>query len=242
MVSLRTSHTAKQDLSGLRRGSKLLLDYVGVVGPKQSELRSVDELNMRRRIFLSERTGIPPTPEGEREFRDKMEEKYGTRETSYILEHEYGIPRTAYVSAVYLPVMPRIRDEIERRADKKLSRLLREIPLPKSIFSNTMGVYVRAGLEAQRLHSYFEFVITVDTLMGDTKPNPEAFDKMVKSTGYKPSEIIYFDDKETNLNAARGLGMITVHIGGDCAPGIQPADYHFDTLRQALEAIRRLHQ
>ena len=239
-VSTRSRDAAKQDLSALNRGRKLLFDYVGVVGPRRSWLRSVDELDGRRRLFLSERTGIPPTPKAEQEFRNRMEVKYGTRETSYILEHEYQIPRTEYVSEVYLPVMPKIRDEIERRADKRLSRLLRAIPLSKSILSNTLGVFVRTGLEAQRLNSHFEFVITVDTLMGDTKPNPSAFEKMVRSTGYRPKEVIYFDDKKRNLDAAHGLGMITVHIGGDCTPGLHQADYHFDTLRQALEAIRRM--
>ena len=48
--------------------------------------------------------------------------------------------------------------------------------------------------------------------IGYMKPSYEAFEYVLKKTGFKPEETAFVDDSEKNINAAKKLGIKTIHF------------------------------
>jgi glucose-1-phosphatase len=48
--------------------------------------------------------------------------------------------------------------------------------------------------------------------IGCRKPDTSAFEFVLKNAGLKPSETLFIDDLEANINAAQTLGIHTVHL------------------------------
>ena len=46
--------------------------------------------------------------------------------------------------------------------------------------------------------------------MGVLKPDPRAYEIVIKYTGFKPDEMIFIDDSNENIDAAGKLGFKTV--------------------------------
>ena len=44
------------------------------------------------------------------------------------------------------------------------------------------------------------------------KPDPEAYLLMVKRMGMEPSDIVFIDDQPVNIEGARSIGMVCVHL------------------------------
>lgn len=47
--------------------------------------------------------------------------------------------------------------------------------------------------------------------VGETKPSPKIFAELIKKSGVEPSEIVFADDKEANINGARDVGITAFH-------------------------------
>jgi putative hydrolase of the HAD superfamily len=62
-------------------------------------------------------------------------------------------------------------------------------------------------------------------LFGLMKPDPAIFRRFEAETGFRPAEILYFDDGEGNVAAARDRGWTAVHITcpDDAVPEIRQA-------------------
>lgn len=57
--------------------------------------------------------------------------------------------------------------------------------------------------------------------VGMRKPNPEIYHLSARRLGVDPVHSIFLDDVVTNVQAAEGVGMIGVHVEGDCTPAIR---------------------
>ena len=53
------------------------------------------------------------------------------------------------------------------------------------------------------------------------KPDAAIFNYAAESMGIEPSETLFFDDSEANVEAARALGFNAVHV----KPGTEFTDY-----------------
>jgi putative hydrolase of the HAD superfamily len=90
--------------------------------------------------------------------------------------------------------------------------------------SNTNAVHLaHMQREFPQVLSQFEKVF-VSHEIGHRKPNPHAFDHVVREIGVAPGEILFFDDLAENVQAARECGLQAVQVHG-------PAD-----VREALQA------
>jgi putative hydrolase of the HAD superfamily len=49
------------------------------------------------------------------------------------------------------------------------------------------------------------------------KPDPAAYALAAERLGLEPAEIVFIDDRRTNCEAARAIGMAAIHFQGDVA-------------------------
>lgn len=67
------------------------------------------------------------------------------------------------------------------------------------------------NLTEKEFDSYFEKTYC-SYEVGSAKPNPEIYKHVLNDAGIKADECIFIDDAEHNLEAARNLGISTIHI------------------------------
>ncbi len=85
---------------------------------------------------------------------------------------------------------------------------------PLYALSNTNNAHAAYFLEAHAdLFSGFQQLF-LSHQIGGRKPERAAFEHVAQAIGLTPSEILLFDDLETNIAAAEALGFHTVHVTG----------------------------
>lgn len=84
------------------------------------------------------------------------------------------------------------------------------------VFSNGPRKYVLRVLEELGLDSYFapENVFAVTDVLPNCKPEPAAFEMVLKRVGADPAECVMVEDSMKNVRAAKALGMKTVLVLG----------------------------
>ena len=85
---------------------------------------------------------------------------------------------------------------------------------PCFLFSNSNAVHQATWSEAQRellapLRGQF-----VSSDLGLRKPELPAYKKVAKLAGFAPGELMYFDDLEQNVTAARRAGLQAIQVDG----------------------------
>jgi putative hydrolase of the HAD superfamily len=58
---------------------------------------------------------------------------------------------------------------------------------------------------------YFDLTFSSSNI-GFKKPEPEAYEHVLKTLGAKPEEVVFIDNKEKNIIGASNLGIKTVHF------------------------------
>ena len=77
--------------------------------------------------------------------------------------------------------------------------------------------------------------------IGIWKPDPRHVILGAEEIGVAPEQCIFIGDGRLDMIAARGAGMIPVHLAGGAADGENlDCDYQVDHLREAIELIGRL--
>ncbi|WP_375414226.1 HAD-IA family hydrolase [uncultured Bradyrhizobium sp.] len=92
-----------------------------------------------------------------------------------------------------------------------LARAARHLPL--YAFSNTNRAH-----EAHFTRRYAEVLghfrkLFLSSTIGVRKPDPDAYDRVVKEIGVPASRIVFFDDLAENIEGARARGLAVVHVG-----------------------------
>ena len=72
--------------------------------------------------------------------------------------------------------------------------------------SNTNELHWRRFDHQGRLTSIFDTILT-SFETGMMKPDAEAYQHAIKTTGFEPAEILFLDDNELNISAARDNGI-----------------------------------
>lgn len=94
------------------------------------------------------------------------------------------------------------------------------IELAKRLKGDGMRIFILSNNFVERAAYYqkhFSFMTDVidhvyySWQTGLVKPNPEAWKKVLTENSLEPSEVLYFDDVQTNIDVAQELG-ITSHI------------------------------
>jgi glucose-1-phosphatase len=101
-----------------------------------------------------------------------------------------------------------------------LARAAKRLPL--YVFSNTNSAHVEyfSVIHADVLGHFRD--IFFSSSIGLRKPDPEAYDHVVKSIGLPAGRIVFFDDLVENVESARARGLKAVHVksSGDVADAL----------------------
>ena len=86
---------------------------------------------------------------------------------------------------------------------------------PLWLLSNHRSHWLEPRLRRFGLTGYFQRILVSDRI-GQAKPEPGAFAPLLRS-GYAPETILFLDDRERNIKAARTLGLNAILVGPDGA-------------------------
>jgi FMN phosphatase YigB (HAD superfamily) len=105
-------------------------------------------------------------------------------------------------NAIFAGEMPGIAALLARAAKK----------LPLYAFSNTNGAHVEhfSAAYAGVLRHFRE--VFLSSSIGLRKPDPGAYDHVVKAIGVPAQRIVFFDDLAENIDGARARGLTAVHV------------------------------
>ena len=164
-------------------------------------------LTQRVYQYMREIVGIPENEIPEK--RDRLFVEHGT--TMRGLNLEYGIDVQDYLQYVHGVDLSKVI-----QADQNLRAELSALPQPKWIFTNASRQHANTVLELLGIADLFNGVIDVLDTDPWCKPQPEAFEIALRlAGGPDPAVTMFVDDLETNLDAARKLGLQTLRISAE---------------------------
>ena len=164
-------------------------------------------LTQRVYQYMREIVGIPENEIPEK--RDRLFVEHGT--TMRGLNLEYGIDVNDYLQYVHGVDLSKVI-----QADQNLRAELSALPQPKWIFTNASRQHANTVLALLGIADLFNGVIDVLDTDPWCKPQPEAFEIALKLAGSpEPTVTMFVDDLETNLDAARKLGLQTLRVSAE---------------------------
>jgi putative hydrolase of the HAD superfamily len=97
------------------------------------------------------------------------------------------------------------------KIDEELVSFIRQLKTTHkiAICSNTAPKIFRETLQANNIEDAFDIVVSSSEI-GMIKPNPDIYLYTLKELGVKPEEAIFIDDRESNLEGARAVGINSI--------------------------------
>ena len=163
--------------------------------------------------------------------------KYNTSLNGLMIHHD--IPPKEFLNYVHdidLSFMEKdkvLREELEKSDMKKL------------IFTNGSANHAKNVLSYLGIDELLEGIFDISDAEYTPKPEPKAFDLMVKKFGINPKETIYVEDIAKNLSIGKERGCTTVWLINDEHWGKMESDkdyidYKIENLSLFLKEIRLL--
>ena len=103
--------------------------------------------------------------------------------------------------------------------DPELRRALARLPGRRLVFTNGSEWHAERVLERLAIADLFDEVFHTEAAGMIAKPDPRAFDALIRAHAVTPATTAFFEDRAVNLQPAAALGMTTVLVG----------DHAFDT-------------
>ena len=131
--------------------------------------------------------------------------------------------------------------------DASLTAAIAKLPGRRFVFTNGCRDHAQRILERLGMVGLFDEVWDIRTMAFQPKPQKEAYDSVVASSGVICSKAAMFDDLPRNLAPARALGMTTVWLKNDALWGkhgpvmdvaASDIDHQTDNLSRFLGSIR----
>lgn len=82
-----------------------------------------------------------------------------------------------------------------------------------ALFSNSNVLHWHRKMHEMKLNDAFHHQFA-SHLMGKVKPDPEAFQEVVETLGVPESQILFFDDNQMNVDAAKLVGLQAARVNG----------------------------
>ena len=194
----------------------LFIDLDDTVYPPNNGIWEL--LGERIVVYMRDVLGIPP--DEIIEIREHFLEKYGS--TINGLRAEYGADLHDYLEYVHdEDLSPFIQK------DQELRLALESLPQPKWIFTNASKSHAEQVLGLLGIRDLFQGIIDLEDTDPYCKPHKGAFEKAFALANHpKAEESLFVDDRVSNLDSARALGMYTLlvsarHVEGCDHPQIK---------------------
>jgi putative hydrolase of the HAD superfamily len=177
-----------------------IFDLDNTLYPRHIDLfRQVDE---RIRAYVGRLLSLPPD-EAQRVQKDYYR-RYGT--TLRGLMEEHGIQPDDFLEYVH------DIDHSPVEADPRLGAAIERLPGRKFILTNGSRAHAEKVAGRLGITRHFEEIFDIVSSELLPKPNPETYDRFLKTTGVEPKKAAMFEDLARNLVVPRALGMTTALI------------------------------
>jgi putative hydrolase of the HAD superfamily len=121
--------------------------------------------------------------------------------------------------------------------NEKLAAALRSIKAKKVVLTNASREHAESVLKALGVLDLIDRIIDIESLGYVNKPNSEAYEKALEIMGIRGDEAVLVEDNVPNLLPAKKLGMYTVLVDGEKAPGV---DFVIDEASEITKVLKVL--
>ncbi|MEU4396423.1 pyrimidine 5'-nucleotidase [Kribbella sp. NPDC023855] len=200
-------HTAPPHHPGLADVDTWVLDLDNTLYPPASGL--ADQLNAGIREYVGNYFGTDEA--GARRIQAELIAAHGTTLR--------GLMTTEGIEAADYLAFERRMDYSVLRPDPLLVDAIAALPGRKFVYTNGSAYHAEQALPRLGLADHFDDVF--DILAGELipKPYPQSYQRFVERFSIDPRRAAFFDDLAVNLTVPEELGMATVLVGGEAAPG-----------------------
>ena len=217
----------------LKNKKNLLLDLDGTV---YQDLESVfGQVSKLMTKYISEKLKIDLTKA--KELQTNYFYKYNTSLNGLMIHHD--IPPLEFLNYVHNI------DLSFMKKDSVLREQLKNLDMRKLIFTNGSADHAKNVLSHLGIEDLFEGIFDITDAKYQPKPEPKAFDLMVKKFGINPKDTIYVEDIAKNLSIGKERGCSTVWLKnneqwGKIDSDKDYIDYKIENLSLFLKEIRLL--
>ena len=195
-----TQITDPRDLGTFAAVDAWVFDLDNTLYPRDIALfRQVDE---RIRAYVGRLLNLAPE-EAQRVQKDYYQ-RYGTTLRGLMVEH--GIQPDDFLEYVH------DIDHSPVEADPRLGDAIEGLPGRKFILTNGSRAHAEKVAGRLGITRHFEDIFDIVSSELLPKPNPETYDRFLKTTGVEPKNAAMFEDLARNLVVPRALGMTTTLI------------------------------
>ena len=186
----------------------LIFDLDETLYPRQAGL--MQEIGARINRYLIENLHLPQ--EQANELRQRYYQQHGTALRGLVVERPEVDPED-YLRFVHdVPLADYIGP------DPALAAMLRSMPLTKVIFTNASVEHAQNVLKLLGIADQFADIVDVRRVAYVSKPNAEAYTRLLHILQAAGNECILIEDSARNLLPGKGLGMTTILVDSDdCA-------------------------
>ena len=210
-----------------------MLDLDGTV---YQDLESVfGQVSKLMTKYISEKLKVDLTKA--KELQTNYFYKYNTSLNGLMIHHDIQpLEFLNYVHNIDLSFM---------KKDMVLREQLKNLDMRKLIFTNGSADHAKNVLSHLGIEDLFEGIFDITDAKYQPKPEPKAFDLMVKKFGINPKDTIYVEDIAKNLSIGKERGCSTVWLKnneqwGKIDSDKDYIDYKIENLSLFLKEIRLL--
>ena len=171
--------------------------------------RLFDQIEVRMTNWVMQTLGV--SREKANHLRQHYWDTYGTTLAGLMREH--GMDPGPYLTDVHdidFSPLPR---------DPELAARIADLPGRRIIYTNACEPYAVKVLEARGLSGLFDAIYGVEHAGFHPKPDRAAFEAVFAIDGLDPARAAMFEDDPRNLRVPHEMGMRTVHVAPERAPG-----------------------
>jgi putative hydrolase of the HAD superfamily len=114
------------------------------------------------------------------------------------------------------------------------------IPYDKVVFTNASREHAERVLDLLAIRHHFARIVDVRDVGYESKPQPEAYQRVCELLGAKPEECLLVEDNARNLIAARELGMVTVLVQDGTGAADEGADFVISEIEELGTVLARV--
>ena len=220
-------------MNELKNKKNLLLDLDGTV---YQDLESVfGQVSRLMTKYISEKLNIDFKKA--KELQTNYFYRYNTSLNGLMIHHDIS-PKEflKYVHDIDLSFM---------KKDRVLRNELENLNMKKLIFTNGSTDHAKNVLSHLGIDDLFEDIFDIADAQYHPKPEPKAFDLMIKKFNIDPKETVYIEDIAKNLSIGKERGCATVWLINDQEWGKINSeknfiDYKIENLSLFLKELRLL--
>ncbi len=187
-------------------------------------------IGRRIELYVQEKTGLPP--ERVSEIRREYLKKYGTTLAGLLRHYPDLVDEKEYQEFVHdIPLEKMVHP------DRELARALERIPQKKIVLTNASRAHATRVLRALGVERFFDRIVDIADLGYVNKPRPEAYRRALRILGAEGPECVLVEDNVRNLLPAKALGMVTVLVDAEGAPGVDFVIHKISEIADVMEAL-----